>query len=63
MSHQSRSTEHLEGAYRLSRWSRRVEGSRGRGVEGSRGRGVEGALIADAHAVKRKARKGLNAAG
>ena len=55
MSHQSRSTEHLEGAYRLSRWSRRVEGSRGRGVEG--------ALIADAHAVKRKARKGLNAAG
>ena len=25
------------------------------------GRGVEGALIADAHSVKRKARKGLNA--
>ena len=27
------------------------------------GRGVEGTLIADAHAVKRKARRGLNAAG
>ena len=27
------------------------------------GRGVEGTLFADAHAVKRKSRRGLNAAG